>query len=114
MRSRNSWGDKDVLMVALAWLSRLCLGGLAVCPLLAASSGSEGSAPENQKESDWVDARWSQTDLGNFHASVLALPGGPIAKGLSIRVGEHGEAAVAYDTGSASLRAGWTNGFLIF
>lgn len=68
--------------------------------------------PEQQREPDWVDARWNQTDLGNFHASVLPLPGGRIAKGLSIRVGTN--SAVAYDTATCSLRGGWTGGFLKF
>jgi hypothetical protein len=93
-----------------------CVGWCLVAPLPVhgASPGDEANAPEKQKESDWVDARWSQTDLGNFHASVLGLPGGAIAKGLSIRVGARGEATLAYDTDSASARAGWTNGFLTF
>jgi len=43
--------------------------------------------PELQREPEWVDARWNQTDLGNFHAGVLPLPGGRVAKGLAIRVG---------------------------
>ena len=80
----------------------------------AAPSSTEDDLPENQKESDWVDARWGQTDLGNFHASVVALPKSSVAKGLSVRLGDKGEAAVAYDTSSASLRAGWTGGFLKF
>ncbi len=70
--------------------------------------------PEKQKEADWVDARWSQTDVGNFLASSLPLPNGKIAKGLSVRVGANGEGAVAYDTASGTLRGGWTGGFLKF
>ncbi|HEY2951305.1 MAG TPA: DUF6797 domain-containing protein, partial [Verrucomicrobiae bacterium] len=81
---------------------------------LALTSSVLGQEPENQKESDWVDARWNQTDLGNFHASIVPLPNGTVAKGLSVRVGEHGEAAVVYDTASLILRAGWTGGFLKF
>ena len=37
-----------------------------------------------------------------------------MAKGLSIRVGENGEAAVCYDTARPSLRGAWTGGFLKF
>ena len=70
--------------------------------------------PEKQKETDWVDARWSQTDLGNFHASSLPLPNGKVAKGLSVRVGARGEGAVVYDTASGTLRGGWSDGFLKF
>lgn len=68
----------------------------------------------SQGEKDWVDGRWNQTDVGPFLASSLQTPGGWIAKGLSIRVGENGEAAVCYDTGNPSLRGAWTGGFLKF
>src|SRR6187397_2323151 len=114
MRSQNSWLKNSALLVAFSAVSRVWLCSLVVLSSFAAESGPTGSDPEKQKESDWVDARWSQTDLGNFHASVLSLPGGAVAKGLSIRVGANREATVAYDTGSASFRAGWTNGFLTF
>src|SRR6266852_8827298 len=70
--------------------------------------------PENQVEKHWVDGRWNQTDIGPFLASTLFTPNGPVAKGLSIRVGEYGEAAVCYDTGQGTMRAGWTGGFLEF
>lgn len=91
--------------------------GFVCAPLSSSRAAAAGPAedwPENQRESDWVDARWGQTDLGNFHASVVALPKGSVAKGLSVRVGDKGEATVAYDTASATLRAGWTGGFLKF
>src|SRR5688572_12009833 len=68
--------------------------------------------PEKQKETDWVDSRWNQTDIGSFHAAVVSLPGDTFAKGLSIRLGTN--AAVAYDTATATLRGGWTGGFLSF
>ncbi len=70
--------------------------------------------PENQVEKDWVDGRWNQTEVGPFLASTIFTPNGPVAKGLSIRLGEYGEAAVCYETGQGALRAGWTGGFLEF
>jgi len=87
---------------------------VALAVSLRAFAAAPDDKPERQREPDWVDARWNQTDLGNFHASVVPLPGGRIAKGLSVRVGAHGEGAVAYDTATCSLRAGWTGGFLKF
>jgi glucose/arabinose dehydrogenase len=84
---------------------------IASLNLLGAPSDGE---PEKQKEADWVDARWSQTDFGNFLGSILPLPNGKVAKGLSVRVGGHAEGAVVYDTGSGTLRGGWTDGFLKF
>src|SRR6058998_897362 len=109
--SKSSWRSHLLRLVHCA----LVIGHLGVgsgSQLLAASSATD--APENQKESDWIDARWSRTAFGNFQASLLALPEGTIAKGLSVRVGERGEAALAYDTASLALRAGWTDGFLEF
>jgi hypothetical protein len=81
---------------------------------IGAFAAAPDDKPELQREPDWVDARWNQTDLGNFHASVLPMPGGRIAKGLSVRVGADGAGAVAYDTATCSLRGGWTGGFLKF
>ena len=69
---------------------------------------------ELQKESDWVDARWNATDLGNFHSSVVALPGGSVAKGLSIRLRGERELSAVYDTATATLCGVWTDGFLKF
>ncbi len=97
--------------------SRRPLHALLIVSLIASlklPAATLDAEPEKQKETDWVDARWSQTDLGNFHASSLALPNGKVAKGLSVRVGAHGEGAVVYDTASGTLRAGWTDGFLKF
>jgi hypothetical protein len=94
----------------LRWLA---VGGVLLnCGRGASPAAS--SEPEQQKESDWIDARWNQTDLGRFHASIVPLPNGTVAKGLSVRVGERGEATVVYDTSSATLRGGWTGGFLRF
>ena len=74
-----------------------------------------GREPASQGEKDWVDNRWQDTDVGTFLASNLRLPDGSvIAKALTIRVGEHGEGAVVYDTETCTLRAAWTGGFLRF
>src|SRR5205085_2636504 len=70
--------------------------------------------PSVQVERDWVDNRWSRTDVGQFLASNLEIPGARIAKGLSIKIGEQDEAAVCFDTASCTLRAGWVGGFLRF
>jgi hypothetical protein len=70
--------------------------------------------PSLQVERDWVDNRWSRTDVGQFLASNLELAGGRIAKGLSIKIGSNDEGAICFDTGSCTLRAGWLGGFLRF
>ncbi|MEO5804389.1 MAG: ThuA domain-containing protein [Verrucomicrobiota bacterium] len=66
------------------------------------------------KEEAWKDSRLSQTDVGQFLSSSLPTPNGTVLKGISIKIGEHDEAAVCYDTASANLRAAWTGKFLQF
>ncbi|MCX6882993.1 MAG: hypothetical protein NTV12_10885 [Verrucomicrobia bacterium] len=60
----------DVATQALALVS---LAFLSIAPLVCAQPEPVGKTPNTQKESDWVDARWNQTDLGAFHASVLPI-----------------------------------------
>ncbi len=90
---------------------------LSPSPTSAQSAGEHkaaGKEVEKQAEGDWADARWNQSDVGPFLASNFQTQGGTIAKGLSVRVGDNGEAAVCYDTANPSLRAAWTGGFLKF
>src|SRR4051794_35190533 len=75
---------------------------------------SAGKEVEQQAEGDWADARWNQTDVGPFLASTMHMPGGDVAKALSIRVGENSDASVCYDTSKPFFRAAWTGGFLKF
>ncbi|MFO0919290.1 MAG: ThuA domain-containing protein [Planctomycetaceae bacterium] len=64
-------------------------------------------------EQDSVDNRWNQSDVGPFLASIVPQPGQPpVAKGLSIQVGDGG--SVCYDTQTMALRSAWTGGFLKF
>ncbi|MBL9175486.1 MAG: hypothetical protein JNL10_18230 [Verrucomicrobiales bacterium] len=87
-------------------------------PVVGARRGTgeppaSGREPGTQAENDWVDNRWQETDIGPFLASNLRLSSGPaLAKGLTVKVGDAGDAAMAYDTATASLRAAWTGGFL--
>ncbi|MEW4564841.1 ThuA domain-containing protein [Bremerella sp. JC770] len=66
-------------------------------------------------ESDSVDSRWNEMEIGRFLASTIPLPEmQPVRKALSISVGEGEKAHVVYDTQTASLRAGWSGDFLKF
>lgn len=78
----------------------------------AGTPGIAGREPGDQAERDWIDNRWSRTEVGQFLASSLRVPSGTVAKALTIRVGEHDEASVCYDTANLNVRAGWTGGFL--
>src|SRR5439155_21286210 len=77
----------------------------------SAPANAGGELPQ-QEEKDWIDNRWSRTDVGQFLASSLRLPNGTVPKALCIRVGDHDEATVCFDTVNLNLRAGWTDGFL--
>lgn len=81
--------------------------------ILPASPGLDGGGGHwgKQTEADWVDRRWNQMDVGGAVASNLQTPAGPVAKALSIRVGDGG---VCYDTAKMKIVAAWTNGFLEF
>jgi len=81
---------------------------------LAGAPAVSGADPVTQGEKDWVDNRWSRTDVGPLLASNLKTPTGNIAKALSIRVGGTNEGAVVYDTATCTMRAAWTGGFLRF
>lgn len=74
----------------------------------------EGDPARTWKESDSRDDRWNKMQIGPFLASVLPTPGGAIAKGLSIKVGDGQQATVGYDTSGCAMRVGWTGGFLKF
>lgn len=76
--------------------------------------GGQGGHWGKQAEPDWRDNRWNQMDVGPFMCSLLPLSNGTVLKGMSVRVGDAAEGAVCFDTASATLRAGWTGGFLNF
>ena len=65
-----------------------------------------------QKEADWVDARYAKVKFGPFVSGHIATPKGSTHKGIAIRVGEKGEGTMVFDTDLCTWRAGWTGGFL--
>ena len=65
-----------------------------------------------QKESDWVDARYAKVTFGPFVSGNIATPKGGSNKGIAIRVGDKGEGTIVFDTDLCAWRAGWTGGFL--
>ncbi len=93
-----------------------------LCLLLASNAFAEsvGQPPnsgqdiESQQEKDWVDSRWSHTEVGPFLASSVEIKGTRIAKGLTIKLGEPVGGSASYDTAACSLRGAWTGGFLQF
>ncbi|MGZ4962916.1 MAG: hypothetical protein ACXWC8_10215 [Limisphaerales bacterium] len=80
--------------------------------LLANAIGA-GIDPE-VKEASWRDDRWNKTDVGQFVSSSIEQSNVTVVKALSIKVGANDEAAVCYDTGSATMRFAWIGAFLNF
>mgnify|MGYP001375004053 CR=1 FL=1 len=71
---------------------------LALAPILSA-------APKDipqQKESDWVDARYAKVKFGPFVSGHIATPKGSTHKGIAIRVGDKGEGTMVFDTDETS------------
>jgi len=99
------------VLVVVAFLCFLQLSDAAE-PTRAGQHSAAGREVEKQSEGDWVDSRWSQTDIGQFLASNVDLDGVRVAKGLTIKVGEHSKGAVCFDTGACAWRTAWLGGFL--
>ncbi len=97
-----------MLRMSMVTVCLLCVGGFAV----EAESGP--IAVEKQTEANWVDARRKLTDIGPFMAYTLALGNVKVAKAISIRLGDNGEAAACFDAEHLSWRAAWHGGFIAF
>ncbi|HJN12628.1 MAG TPA: DUF6797 domain-containing protein [Pirellulaceae bacterium] len=67
-----------------------------------------------QNDTQWEDNRWQQSDVGPFLSGSIATAKGPTLKGIAIRVGDQGQAAVCFDTARLRISAAWTGDFLEF
>lgn len=95
---------------ALVWL----VLGLGWFHALAGEPGGTANPKEatTQDDSDWVDDRWSKTEIGPFLGATIQTPRQSTPKALAIRVGESGESTVCFDTDLLRYSAAWTGGFL--
>lgn len=88
-------------------------------PKTAANSGKiEGHWGEEAigfrwTEADSRDDRLGKVESGNFFSGSVTGPGGPVYKGIVVRVGANREASVCYDTELLRVSGG-TEGFLRF
>lgn len=64
-------------------------------------------------EADSRDDRLSRIESGPFFSGSITGPGGPVWKGIVVRVGPQREAAICYDTELLRAACGWT-GYLKF
>ncbi|MEX2214658.1 MAG: DUF6797 domain-containing protein [Phycisphaeraceae bacterium] len=73
-------------------------------------------APVGAQNKPKSDARWMNSQLGPTFASTFQFKAkgrNGVAKGLAIRIGDKGEAAVLFDTDTASYAAGWVGDFVV-
>jgi type 1 glutamine amidotransferase/glucose/arabinose dehydrogenase len=73
--------------------------------------GGEGGHWGKTGESDWVDNRWNQSDVGPFMTSALKVGNETILRAISVKVGDGG---VVFDPETLRFAAAWTGGFLTF
>jgi hypothetical protein len=83
-------------------------------PTRAQSVSATGPAddPTRQTDADWIDDRWSKTDMGQFLRATIETPGQRTPHAIAIKVGENDEATVCFDTDLLRYAAGWTGGFV--
>lgn len=85
---------------------------------VAASGKIEGHWGEDAigfrwTEADSRDDRFGKVDFGTFFSGSITGPGGPVYKGIVVRIGAERQASICYDTELLRAMAGW-NGFLKF
>jgi hypothetical protein len=68
--------------------------------------------PTRQTDADWIDNRWSKTEIGQFLHATIDTPQRKTPKGIAIKVGPNNEATVCFDTDLLRYSAGWAGGFL--
>ncbi len=66
------------------------------------------------KEADSQDDRLNLTDTGPFFSGMIQGHEDVAVKGIAIRLGDHNEAAVAYDNDLLRMSCGWRGKFLKF
>jgi hypothetical protein len=83
-------------------------------PILAQSVTGTGPAddPTCQTENDWVDDRWSKSEIGPFIRATIDTPRKRTAKAIAIKLGPNDEAAICFDTDLLRYSAAWTGGFV--
>ena len=104
------------------FFTRFAIAVTLVClplPILAAQQTADSGANQQQEkayaqpmkdivfqnDSQWEDNRWEQTDVGPFLAATIKTGKSSVLKGLAIRVGDEGGAAICFDTARMSYSA---------
>jgi type 1 glutamine amidotransferase/cytochrome c2 len=122
-KTYDAYEAREILRRAVAWAA-----GQEIIKLDAKKEAALAPFPDKRNhwgpdqvgfrwvEEDSRDDRWKDSQIGRFLASALPLPlgCGVVSKGLSIRVGDHQEASICYDTEHLTVRSAWAGNFLQF
>jgi len=90
---------------------------VALPPLLSAHPGLDGGEFGHwgtQKEQDWADDRWNETDLGNLQCGIFRGAGVTVPRAVCVRVGENQELSACFNPDTLTYDAVWKGGFLKF
>ncbi len=85
--------------------------------LLAPFPGLDGGKQGhwgNQNEEVWADGRWNDTELGSVQEGVFRAEGITVARGVCVRLGDHGEMSTCFNPDKLTYDAVWSGGFVSF
>jgi putative heme-binding domain-containing protein len=68
----------------------------------------------NQAEETWADDRWNDVQLGSVLCGIFHAPKLTVARGVCVRLGEHGELATCFNPDTLQYEALWSGGFVEF
>jgi len=85
--------------------------------LLAQFPGLDGGKQGhwgNQNEAVWADGRWNDAELGSVQSGVFHANGMTVARGVCVRLGDHGELSACFNPDTITYDAVWSGGFVDF
>ena len=85
--------------------------------LLAQFPGLDGGKQGhwgNQNEAVWADGRWNEAQLGSVQSGVFQADGMTVARGVCLRLGDHGELSACFNPDTLTYDAVWSGGFVGF
>lgn len=83
--------------------------------LLAPFPGLDGGAQGhwgNQDEAVWADGRWNDAIPGSVQAGVFHAGRTTVARGVCVRLGDHGELSACFNPDTLTYDAVWSGGFV--
>ena len=86
------------------------IAGLVLLEIAALALPAEPQQKKKKKKQEV--ARWSFMELGPVFSSMIKVGRDDVAKGIALRLGDEGQAAVCFDEDLVRISGGWTGGFV--